>query len=63
MFLTLALMTLVLAPDPVVTYVGREHQLHVSVPRIEGTATIDGALNDSVWQQAALLTGFSQFSR
>lgn len=62
MFLTLALMTLVLAPDPVVTYVGREHQLHVSVPRIEGIATIDGALNDSVWQQAALLTGFSQFS-
>src|SRR6185369_5937326 len=43
-------------------YIGRENQLNVRIPRIESDATIDGALSDSVWQQAALLTGFSEFS-
>src|ERR1700710_2731584 len=52
-------------PVPAGTYVGRENQLHVRIPRIEGDASrplIDGKLDDPVWQQAALLTGFSQFS-
>jgi len=44
------------------TYIGRENQLHVAIPRITADATIDGALTEPVWQQAALLTGFSEFS-
>ena len=55
----------VVPPAPRLTYIGRENQLHIRVPRIEGdiaTATLDGALDEAVWRQAALLTGFSQFS-
>ncbi|MBW8773404.1 MAG: hypothetical protein JF590_08965, partial [Gemmatimonadetes bacterium] len=33
----------------------------VAIPRLEGTATVDGDLNEPVWGQAARLTGFSQF--
>ena len=44
-------------------YVGREQQLHVSLPRVGAAEpVIDGSLDEPVWQQAALLTGFSQFS-
>jgi hypothetical protein len=46
-------------------YVGRENQLQVRIPRIEATASdivVDGMLNEAVWQQAAVLTGFSQFT-
>ncbi len=43
-------------------YVGRDNQLNVRVPRVEADATIDGNLSEPVWQQAALLTGFSEFS-
>src|SRR5437763_17126812 len=53
------------ASVPPATYVGRDNQLHIRIPRIEGDdarITIDGTLTEPVWQQAALLTGFSQFS-
>jgi hypothetical protein len=43
------------------TYVGREHQLDVRIPRIDADAAIDGRLDDAVWSQAARLTGFSQY--
>ena len=43
-------------------YIGRENQLNVRIPRVETDATIDGNLNEPVWQLAALLTGFSEFS-
>ncbi|MDP9203943.1 MAG: carbohydrate binding family 9 domain-containing protein [Gemmatimonadota bacterium] len=43
-------------------YNGRENQLNVRIPRIEGDVTVDGVLNEPVWQQAAVLTGFSGFS-
>src|SRR6266581_4983246 len=43
-------------------YVGRDHQLNVRIPRVEADVTVDGNLNEPVWQQAALLTGFSEFS-
>ena len=33
----------------------------VAIPRLEGTATVDGVLDEPVWGQAARLTGFSQF--
>jgi hypothetical protein len=52
-------------PAPNATYVGRENQLQVRMPRVVGDAaavTIDGVLDEAAWTQAALLTGFSQFS-
>src|SRR3954471_4440566 len=51
-----------LSAVPEIVYIGRDNQLHVRLPRIEADATIDGTLNEPVWQQAAVLTGFSQFS-
>jgi hypothetical protein len=51
--------------EPGAVYVGRENQLQVRIPRIEGEGSspaIDGSLNEAAWSQAALLTGFSQFS-
>lgn len=52
-------------PTPAVTYVGRDNQLHVRIPRVaaeSSTVTVDGMLDEPVWQSAAVLTGFSQFS-
>ena len=43
-------------------YDGRANQLHVNVPRVDAAVTVDGKLDEPVWAQAALLTGFSQFS-
>ncbi|MFL5572496.1 MAG: DUF5916 domain-containing protein [Gemmatimonadaceae bacterium] len=43
-------------------YIGRENQLHVRIPRIEADLAIDGVLDEPVWQEAAVLTGFSEFS-
>jgi len=42
-------------------YDGHLRQLDVRVPRIEATVHIDGVLDEDVWRQAALLTGFSQY--
>src|SRR5262245_47361647 len=53
------------APEPGATFIGRENQLQVRVPRVEAsaaTAVIDGTLDEPAWRQAAVLTGFSQFS-
>jgi hypothetical protein len=52
-------------PSPATTYVGRENQLHIRIPRIDGAASmaaIDGVLDEPVWREAAMLSGFSQFS-
>src|SRR5215212_4316207 len=52
-------------PTPAAIYVGRDNQLRVRMPRIAGDSikiAIDGALDEATWSQAALLTGFSQFS-
>src|SRR3569832_1319261 len=51
--------------QPATTYIGRENQLHVRPPRLEGDAAnvvIDFNLNEPAWQQAAVLTGFSQYA-
>src|SRR6476661_2976820 len=53
------------APTPPTTYVGRENQLHVRIPRVEAesaSVVIDGALDEAAWRSAAVLAGFSQFS-
>ena len=48
---------------PQSTYHGRANQLHVTLPRLDEAATaVDGKLDEPQWSQAALLTGFSQFS-
>jgi hypothetical protein len=44
-------------------YNGRANELRVKPPRLdEGGSTVDGNLDEPQWGQAALLTGFSQFS-
>ena len=57
-FLTLALG----GTDPSAVYHGRSGKLEVRLPRVEAAIEVDGVLDESVWQSAALLTGFSQFS-
>ncbi|MEP6619062.1 MAG: DUF5916 domain-containing protein [bacterium] len=47
---------------PPETYIGRDGGLRVKPPRLELEVTIDGKLDEPAWQQAAILTGFSQFS-
>ncbi|MBA3346502.1 MAG: carbohydrate binding family 9 domain-containing protein [Gemmatimonadales bacterium] len=47
--------------DPAV-YNGRAGNLDVRLPRLEMEAQIDGALDEPAWAQAAMLTGFSQYS-
>ena len=45
-------------------YSGRDNQVHVTPPRLDAPAevTIDGVLDEPVWQQAVRLTDFSQYS-
>jgi hypothetical protein len=42
-------------------YSGRDRKLDVQLPRVEADITVDGALTEPAWTQAATLTGFSQF--
>ena len=44
------------------TYNGRERQLRVAPPRLDGDVTMDGLLDEPQWQHAARLTGFSQYA-
>jgi hypothetical protein len=48
--------------DPTSVYNGRLGKLDVRAPQREVDITIDGELAEAVWSDAALLTGFSQFS-
>jgi len=48
--------------DPAAVYNGRAGRLDVRPPRLEAAITVDGSLDEPVWAQAAVLTGFSQFS-
>jgi hypothetical protein len=43
-------------------YSGRDHQTKVTIPRVDAAIVVDGALDDAVWEQAARLTDFSQYS-
>ena len=46
-------------------YSGRDNQVHVEPPRVDTPAaivTIDGVMDEAVWQQAVRLTDFSQYS-
>jgi hypothetical protein len=60
--LALLLAAAVLTVPPTV-YSGRDRQLDVAPPRLGGAGvTIDGRLDEPEWGEAAVLTGFSQFS-
>ena len=47
--------------DPPV-HSGRAGQTVVQPPRLEGAIVVDGVLDEPQWKQAAVLTGFSQFT-
>jgi hypothetical protein len=60
---TVAFLALVLFADPPPErYDGRARQLDVAIPRIEAEIQIDGVLNEAIWKQAALLSGFSRYA-
>lgn len=61
-FATLLATPALATPATPITYNGRERQLRVTPPRLNGNVTIDGKLDEPQWQQAARLTGFSQFA-
>ena len=58
---TVALLALLQVPDSGPSFSGLEHQLHVTLPRIDTTVTVDGVLDEPVWRRAARLVGFSQY--
>ncbi len=43
------------------TYIGTEGQLDVVVPRLALAVEVDGVLDEALWADAAVLTGFSQY--
>jgi hypothetical protein len=43
-------------------YSGRERQLDVQVPRVDAQVEVDGRLAEPAWAEAAVLTGFSQYT-
>ncbi len=47
-------------PAPLI-YNARAGQTDAHVPRLDATVTIDGNLDEPVWQQATILTGFSEY--
>ncbi|MBS1241294.1 MAG: hypothetical protein H6R40_721, partial [Gemmatimonadetes bacterium] len=57
----LALAALAPAGDSLPPFNGRAGDLKVPIPRLEARAVPDGWLDEPVWAQAAVLTGFSQY--
>ncbi len=47
--------------DTTLVYRGRAAELRVAIPRLEAAATVDGRLDEPVWDRAARLTEFSQY--
>ncbi len=52
----------VLPADSTRVYSGRQRQLDVRPPRLDGEVVIDGVLDEPQWAKSALLTGFSQYA-
>ena len=42
-------------------YNGSKRELVAPIPRLDDTVSVDGVLDEPVWSQAALLTGFSSY--
>ncbi len=55
------LLAVALVQDSALVYNGRANRIHVDIPRIDATASVDGNLDEPVWGRAARLTGFSQY--
>src|SRR5262245_36871613 len=55
------LLVLQTASDPGPVYLGAARELSVALRRVDAAVKIDGALDEPVWRQAALLTGFSMY--
>ena len=47
--------------QPQSVYVGTRGDIEVALPRLDQSADIDGSLDEAVWANAAVLTGFSQY--
>lgn len=58
--LPLLLTALLIQQDPA-EFDGRARRINVQVPRHDTLVTLDGRLDEPVWQRAARMTGFSQF--
>src|SRR6478672_3674731 len=58
----LPLLLLAAETDPAAVYSGRDGRLDVHPPRLEAEVKVDGALDEQAWAEAAMLTGFSQFT-
>jgi hypothetical protein len=56
------LASLAIGPGDPTVHHGRLGQLEVPVPKLAGTVVVDGVLDEAVWGQAAMLTGFSQLT-
>jgi hypothetical protein len=52
----------IVAADPARVYNGRAGNTHVAIPKVEAIVNIDGSLDEPVWSQAPLLTGFSLYT-
>jgi hypothetical protein len=52
----------VAAVTPPAVFNGRLGHINLAPPRLAADVRIDGRLDEAVWQQAALLTGFSQYA-
>ncbi len=50
------------AAQPAPVYNGRAGQILAQAPRIDTSITVDGRLDEPVWNRAAVLTGFSEYS-
>ncbi|HXW96744.1 MAG TPA: DUF5916 domain-containing protein [Gemmatimonadales bacterium] len=53
--------TTVPSPDAGAVHDGRARQLAVAIPRHTDSVVVDGVLDEPVWREAAILTGFSHF--
>jgi hypothetical protein len=53
-------LTVAVADPPI--HHGRSGSTAVQPPRAAASITVDGVLDEPVWRDAAVLTGFSQFS-
>lgn len=51
-----------LTTDPPAVHNGRRHELDVRPPRVAADIVVDGRLDEPVWKQAAILTGFSRYA-
>ena len=60
--LPILLLALAVALGSGPVYRGTDRNVRVAIPRIEAAVEVDGNLSEPAWEQAARLTGFSQYA-